>query len=267
MAAGGTLSSSDTTIDAIETSALAQPGFRHGFFCRTGGVSDGIYGSLNAGRGSRDQRAAVDENRRRIAGHFGLAPHRLVTMNQVHSADALVIDRPLPKSPRVDALVTDRPGIALGVLHADCAPVLFADVEARVIGVAHAGWRGATGGILEATLEAMASLGAEPSSVRAVVGPTIAQPSYEVGPEFPDPVIAAHPDAAAHFKPAPRPSHHLFDLPGYIAMRLAKAGVGSVDDLALDTYAHEARFFSYRRATHRGEPDYGRLVSVILLEG
>ena len=267
MATGGTLSGSDTTIEAIESDALSEPGIRHGFFCRTGGVSDGIYRSLNAGRGSRDDGAAVDENRRRIAGHFGLEPDRLVSMHQVHSADALVIDAPPPERPRVDALVTDRPGLALGVLHADCAPVLFADPAARVVGAAHAGWRGATSGILEATLAAMAGLGAAPERTRAVIGPTIARSSYEVGPDFPDPILAAHPDAAACFEPAPRPTHHLFDLPGYIAMRLAKAGVGSVEDLALDTYAHETRFFSYRRATHRGEPDYGRLVSVILLEG
>ncbi len=267
MATGGNLSVSDTTLETIETGTLACPGIRHGFFCRTGGVSDGIYTSLNAGRGSNDRAVDVDENRRRVASHFGLALERLVSMHQVHSAEALTLEAPPAEPPRVDALVTRTPGLALGVLHADCAPVLFADPQARVIGAAHAGWRGATGGILEATVAAMVASGAEPARIRAAIGPTIAQPSYEVGPDFPAPVLVGHPDAAAFFKRAPRPTHHLFDLPGYIAMRLAAAGVGAVDDLALDTYADDTRFFSYRRATHRGEPDYGRLVSVIMLEG
>lgn len=261
------MSVNDTTLEPIEAGSLELTGIRHGFFCRTGGVSQGIYASLNAGRGSADRGDDVDENRRRIAGHFGLSPDRLISMHQIHSADVLTVEAPPAERPRVDALVTDRPGIALGVLHADCAPVLFADAEAGVVGAAHAGWRGATGGVLEATVAAMASLGAEPGRITAVIGPTIAQASYEVGPEFPQPVIAAHPESAAFFVPAPRPGHHLFDLPGYIAMRLGKARLGKVDDLALDTYADEARFFSYRRATHRGEPDYGRLVSVILREG
>ncbi|GAB5377687.1 MAG: peptidoglycan editing factor PgeF [Acuticoccus sp.] len=258
---------SDTKLEPIAAASLTGAGVRHGFFGREGGVSQGIYASLNAGRGSSDTGEDVDENRRRIAAHFDLPAHNLVSMHQVHSATALVVDTPPAERPRVDALVTRTPGLALGVLHADCAPVLFADAQAGIVGAAHSGWRGATGGILEATVAAMVGLGARPARMVAVIGPTIAQASYEVGPEFPAPVIDAHPEAAGFFAPAPRQGHHLFDLPGYIAMRLTRAGIGTVEDLALDTYADERRFFSYRRATHRREPDYGRLVSVIVLEG
>lgn len=257
----------DTQLEPITAASLAGAGVRHGFFSREGGVSQGIYASLNAGRGSSDDRTAVNENRRRIAATFDLPSDRFFTMFQVHSATALVIDAPPTKPMRVDALVTRTPGLAIGALHADCAPVLFADAEARVVAAAHAGWRGAAGGILEATIAAMVGLGARPTRMVAAIGPTIGPQSYEVGPEFPAPILCEHPQAAAFFKPSEREGHHLFDLPGYIAMRLKHAGVVAVEDLALDTYADERRFFSYRRGTHRGEADYGRLVSVIALEG
>lgn len=255
-------------MEAIRSARLgAHAGIRHGFFTRQGGVSDGIYASLNAGRGSGDAADSVARNRARIAAALAVAPDALVSMHQTHSADVLVVDGPRTDRPRVDALVTRTPGVALGVLHADCAPVLFADPQAGVVGGAHSGWRGAVGGVLEATLEAMSALGASPARVVAVIGPTIAQASYEVGPAFPDPIVAEIPEAARFFAPGARPSHHQFDLPGYIAMRLARAGVGEIDDLGLDTYRDERLFFSYRRATHRGEADYGRLLSAISLEG
>ncbi|WP_439648252.1 peptidoglycan editing factor PgeF [Acuticoccus kalidii] len=247
--------------------ALTRQGLRHAFFTRQGGVSDGIYHSLNAGRGSADAPDKVDENRKRIASAMGVAVDRLVTMHQVHSRDVLTVTDIPAERPKLDAMVTARPGLALGVLTADCAPILFADPQAGVIGAAHSGWRGATSGILEATLEAMIALGARASDTIAVIGPTIAQASYEVGPEFIDGVVAARPDTADLFRPSTRPDHHLFDLPAYIDRRAHAAGIGTVVDLALDTYADEARFFSYRRATHRGEPDYGRLISAIVLEG
>ncbi|WMS43879.1 peptidoglycan editing factor PgeF [Acuticoccus sp. MNP-M23] len=246
--------------------ALSSAGIRHGFFTRQGGVSSGIYASLNAGRGSADRPDDVAENRARIAGAMGVPATALVSMNQIHSADVLTLDAPPDGRPKVDGLVTTRPGIALGVLHADCAPVLFADAGNRVIGGAHAGWRGATGGILEATVDEMVAQGARRSAIVAVVGPTIGAPSYEVGPDFPAPVIDANPEAARCFAPSARPGHHMFDLPGYIVMRLSAAGVGTVENLGLDTYADPDRFFSYRRTTHRGEADYGRMLAAIALE-
>lgn len=257
----------DRSLETLTSDVLAAPGIRHAFFTRRGGVSGGIYGSLNAGLGSRDERGAVSENCARIAAHMGVPAHALVSMNQTHSADVLTIDDTVPDRPKVDALVTDRPGIALGVLTADCGPLVFSDPAARVIGVAHAGWRGATGGIIEATLEAMEALGATASDVRAVLGPTIGPASYEVGPEFVENVRAITPSAAGLFRPSGNAGHSLFDLPAYIVGRCKEAGIGAVADLAHDTYADEARFFSYRRATHRGEPDYGRLLSAITLEG
>lgn len=264
---GAGLSVSDGELKPIRSALLEGAGIRHGFFTREGGVSDGIYASLNAGRGSRDEAAHVAENRGRIARTLGVAPDALISMNQTHSPDVLVVDAPRTDRPRVDALVTRTKGLALGVLHADCAPVLFADGEAGVVGGAHSGWRGAVGGVLEATLAAMTALGAKSSRIVAAIGPTIAQPSYEVGPEFPAPIVAAIPEAAAFFTPSTRAAHHHFDLPGYIVMRLRRAGVEAIDDLGLDTYRDEKLFFSYRRATHRGEADYGRLLSAISLEG
>lgn len=250
----------------IAARSLELPGIRHAFFTRAGGVSTGIYHTLNAGLGSSDAAEAVLENRRRVAAHMGVAADRLVTMHQVHSADALAVSGPVDGRPRVDALATATPGLALGVLTADCAPVLLADPVAKVVGVAHAGWRGARDGIVEAAVAAMAALGARRADIRLAIGPTIAQPSYEVGPGFADGIAAAHPDCADLFVPGPSGRAH-FDLPGYVARLADRAGVGAVEDLALDTYADEARFFSYRRATHRGEPDYGRLIATIVIEG
>jgi YfiH family protein len=253
--------------DAIEADALAAPGLVHGFFTRTGGVSGGPYASLNAGPGSADAAEAVSENRRRIAGRLGVAPDALLTMHQIHSAEVATVTAPFAERPRVDAMVTRVPGLALGVLTADCAPVLLADTSAGVIGAAHAGWRGATNGVLEAAIEAMRALGARPAATVAVIGPTIARSSYEVGSDLLERVLAVSPDADDLFTPSARAGHHMFDLPGYVARRLSAANVATVVDLALDTYADEARFFSYRRATHRGEADYGRLVSAIALRG
>ncbi len=249
--------------------ALDLPGVRHAFFTREGGASEGVYASLNGGVGSRDDPAAVVENRRRMAAVLGVAPGRLCVPYQVHSAEALVIDDPFGPDdrPRLDGLATGAAGLALGVTGADCGVVLLADPDARVVGAVHAGWKGALGGVLEATVAAMERAGAARGRVTAVLGPTIAQASYEVGPEFPARFAAVDPAYARFFRPAARDNHALFDLPGFIGARLGAAGVGRFEDLALDTYADEARFFSYRRTTHRGEPDYGRLVAAIALAG
>lgn len=251
------------TADALS----ALPAVRHGFFTREGGVSSGIYASLNCGVGSQDDRAAVAENRARVAAGLGVAAANLATPYQVHSAEAVIVEEPwLPgEGPKADAVVTRRPGIAVGVGTADCGPILFADGEARVVGAAHAGWKGAFGGVLEATLAAMEQLGAERGRIVAVLGPTISQEAYEVGPEFQARFLAASAANERFFSPSDRPDHHRFDLPAYIGQRLADAGVGRFDDLALCTYADSRRFFSYRRTTHRGEPDYGRLLHAIAI--
>jgi YfiH family protein len=252
-------------IEAPQLSSL--PGIRHAFFTREGGVSRGIYESLNGGLGSSDDPASVAENRRRMMDHLGLAPDALVSLNQIHSSDAVALERPwsLDHRPRADGMATKTPGLALGITTADCGPVLFADSEAGVIGAAHAGWRGALGGVLEATLVAMERIGAKRDRIVAVLGPMIRQDAYEVGPEL----IAAFRDAdrgnARFFLPTTRDGHALFDLPGYFGARLRAAGVATFIDLGLCTYADERRFFSYRRATHKGEPDYGRLISGIAL--
>ena len=260
----GTRGDNESTarLKPIEADALA--GLTHGFFTREGGVSEGIYASLNAGPGSRDMAGAVAENRRRIATALGLRPHRLLSMNQVHSADVVTVTKPFAERPKADALVTATPGLALAVLTADCAPVLLADRNSGVVGAAHAGWRGAAGGILEAAVGAMTVLGAHPEAMTAVVGPTIAQASYEVGADMRADVLSASPDAEDLFAPAGRVGHFMFDLPGYACRRLAAAGVGAVHQLGLDTYADPERFFSWRRAVHRGEGDYGRLLSAIM---
>ena len=256
----------ETTLDALTAGPLRSPGIAHAYFTRRGGVSDGLYASLNAGEGSRDAAGDVRENKRRIAAALGVDAGSLVAMHQTHSADVLTVASPPVQRPRVDAMASATQGIALMVLTADCAPVLLADAEARVIGAAHAGWRGAYGGVLEATVAAMEALGASRAGIAAAIGPTIAQASYEVGPGFAAPIIGRTPAARELFAPSDRPEHQRFDLPGYVRLRLRQAGVGTVHDLALDTYADERRFFSYRRATHRGEPDYGRLASAIVLE-
>jgi YfiH family protein len=253
----------------IEHDALALPGIRHGWFTREGGVSQGVYGSLNTGLGSNDERANVLENRARIARAMGVEPDRLVSCYQIHSPDAVVATTPWSPvdNPQADALVTATPGLAIAVSSADCGPVLFADADAGVIGAAHAGWKGAFTGVLESTIDRMEALGAARGRIRAVVGPMISGAAYEVGPEFVERFRAAGEDVARWFRPSHAPGYAMFDLPAYIVARLAAAGVGVAVDAGLCTYADEARFFSYRRMTHRGEPDYGRHLSAITLAG
>jgi purine-nucleoside/S-methyl-5'-thioadenosine phosphorylase / adenosine deaminase len=258
---------SDRRAGFVQSERLRAPGVAHGFFTRHGGVSQGLYASLNGGVGSRDDPDSVGENRRRMAEALGIAPARLLIPYQTHSADALAVAAPWPPEarPRCDALVTATRGLGLGVTGADCGIVLFAAPAAGVIGAAHAGWRGALGGVLEATIAAMEGLGARRAEIVAVLGPTIAQRSYEVGPEFVATFAAADPEAGWFFAPSGDAGRSRFDLPGFIGARLARAGVAQFEDLGLDTYGDEARFFSYRRATHRGEADYGRLVAAIAL--
>jgi polyphenol oxidase len=253
----------------VKATALALPGIRHAFFTREGGVSGGFYASLNSGIGSQDAASNVAENRARMAAALGVAPDRLLTAYQIHSPEVVVAEAPWTADarPRADGIVTRLPALAIGVSTADCGPVLLAEPEARVIGAAHAGWRGALGGVVEATVAAMERLGAARANIRAALGPMIRQPNYEVGPDLVDRFAAADPGSAAFFRPAPRPGHALFDLAGYVAARLRRAGIDHVEDLGLCTYADPARFFSYRRATHRAEPDYGRHVNAIVLAG
>ncbi len=251
------------SVEAIRVGAL--DGVPHGFLGRRGGVSTGLYAGLNIGTGSDDDVAAVAENRRRATGAI-VPGARLVTAYQVHSAEAVMVTAPFADDarPHADALVTDRPGLALGILTADCAPVLLADRAAGVIGAAHAGWKGALGGVTDQAVAAMERLGARRDRVVAAIGPCIAQASYEVDDAF----LARFAEADAdndRFFVAGRAGHHRFDLEGYVARRLAAAGIARVERLGLDTYPDEARFFSYRRATHRGEPGYGRQVAIIAL--
>jgi YfiH family protein len=248
-------------------SLSALPGLRHAFFTRAGGVSGGIYESLNGGVGSNDAPDKVAENRARMAGLVGVAPDALLTAYQIHSADVVVAERPwtAAERPRADAIVTRVPGLAVGASTADCGPVLLADPQARVIGAAHAGWRGAFTGILEATIAAMEDLGADRGRISAALGPMIRQPNYEVGPEFVARFQAADPDNARFFRPSARDGHALFDLAGYIAMRLARAGIAAIEDVGICTYANPAEFYSYRRSVHLAEPDYGRHVNAIAL--
>jgi hypothetical protein len=251
----------------IELGALAADGIRHGFFTRAGGVSDGLYASLNCGFGSDDDPAKVAENRRRAAAALGVDADRLLTCYQIHSATVVTVERPWQRAenPRADAMVTRLPGIALGILTSDCAPVLFADPEARIIGAAHAGWRGALGGVLEATVAAMRALGAQPARIRAAIGPCIAQASYEVGPEFPAPFLAEEAPTAAFFREAERSGFFHFDLGGYVARRLGRLGLARIEATGGDTAAEPARFFSYRRSCLLKEPDFGRELSAICL--
>jgi len=244
------------------------PGVRHGFFGRAGGVSEGLYATLNCGFGSGDEPAHVAENRARALRRIELPETALVTVYQVHSPDVVVVERPWARgeAPRADAMVTSVPGLALGILTADCAPVLLADAKVRVIGAAHAGWRGAVAGVIESTIAAMTRLGADPERIVAGVGPTIGQRSYEVGPEFAAPFLAQSARNADLFCPAQRPGHAMFDLKGYVARRLVTAGLRRVQVLPCDTCAEADRFFSYRRACQHGEPDYGRNLSAIALE-
>jgi hypothetical protein len=251
--------------EAQSLAALA--GVRHAFFTREGGVSDGIYATLNAGVGSRDDQEHVVENRARMAAALGVAPDALLTPYQIHSANVVVADTPWTPAtrPRADAVVTRTQGLAIGVSTADCGPVLLADPDARVIGAAHAGWRGALAGVTDAAIAAMEELGARRQRIIAAIGPLIRQPSYEVGAELVENFRQADAANARFFQPSARPGHFMFDLPGYVAARLARAGIGAIEDLGACTYAEAQHFFSFRRTTHRGEPDYGRHVNAIVL--
>jgi hypothetical protein len=250
----------------VQSTMLAQlGGVDHAFFGRQGGMSEGIYASLNAGPGSDDDPAAVLANRKRISARLAVTPDRLLSAHQVHSAEAAVVDGPFDgPRPQVDGLVTRCPSLAVTVLTADCAPILFADPTARVVAAAHAGWKGALTGVLEATLARMVRLGASKTRLIAAVGPCIAQESYEVGPEFRDRFLAADPDNARFFTDGAGDRAH-FDLKRYCASRLRAAGVGAVDVLPHDTCALAGDYFSNRRRTLAGEPDYGRNLSAIRL--
>ena len=248
----------------IITSPLLRP-LRHGFFTRQGGASSGVFSGLNCGTGSSDLAEAVAINRARVSAALGVEPDRLHTLHQVHSARVHVVeDAPTPSGLQADALVTDRPGQALAVLTADCQPVLLADRQAGVVGAAHAGWRGALAGVLEATLEAMERLGARRENINAVIGPTISQRAYEVGPELLDEFLADDPENARFFANG-EGDRYLFDLPGFGLHRLRRAGIAQAEWTRHCTYSDEERFFSYRRSTHRKEADYGRLISAIRL--
>jgi YfiH family protein len=260
----------------LQASNLDLPGIAHGFFGRSGGVSQGIYASLNCGLGSGDDFASVMENRRRTTAALGAIDG--VTLSQEHSTNVVTVLGHLPGKgittaarkepvgrPMGDAWVTKLPGIALGILTADCAPVLFADGAAGVIGAAHAGWKGAIGGVLEATLAAMEALGARRGRIAAAVGPCISQAKYEVGPEFIARFVADDAGNARYFVPSGREGHHRFDLESYVAARLRRAAVDRIETSGACTYARDADFFSFRRATHRGENDYGREISAIVL--
>jgi YfiH family protein len=253
------------TITAPQLAAI--PGVRHAFFTRQGGVSEDIYASLNVGRGSGDDPARVAENRARAAASFGLAPAALATAYQVHSARAVIVEAPWGEAPppEADAVVTRASGLICGALAADCAPVLIADPEARVVAAAHAGWRGALQGVVQATVEAMASLGARPDRMIAAVGPCIGPMSYEVGLEFLARFEAADPANDRFFAAGASPDKRLFDLPGYVVSRLTQAGVSGAGWIGRDTFAEETWFYSNRRATHLGQSDYGRLLSAIAL--
>ena len=239
-------------------------GVRHGFFTRDGGVSSGIYAGLNCGLGSDDDRSLVVENRARVAAHLGADD--IASLYQVHSADVVIADDlRRDDKPKADALVTSTPGLAIGILTADCTPVLFSDADAGVIGAAHAGWKGAVSGVLEATIEAMTNLGAKRENISAVAGPTISQQNYEVGQEFLERFEAEDPNSLRFFANGVSPKKYQFDLPGFVLTALGNSGVNA-SWTGQCTYADEARFFSFRRTTHRGEPDYGRQISAIILD-
>lgn len=245
----------------------ALPGLRHGFFTRKGGVSNGIYKSLNCGLGSKDERARVMQNRAFIAGMMGVAANRLTTLYQSHTTKCIMVDQPhngVP--PEADALVTKTRGLALAVSTADCTPILLADMTAGVIGAVHAGWRGAVAGILLATINRMKEFGATPQNIAAAIGPVIRQESYEVGLDVYDQCIGRDQDSRRFFKTTEKTGHFQFDLPGLVAAELQRAGILNIEDLKRDTYREEELFFSYRRMTHRGEADYGRHLHAICLE-
>jgi YfiH family protein len=252
----------------LQATALAGlTGIRHGFFTRSGGVSQGVYATLNGGIGSKDAPEHVGENRARMAKALGVRSDHFVSAYQIHSPDVVTVEQPWPhdQRPKADAMVTKTPGIALGISTADCGPVLFADVQARVIGAAHSGWRGAFSGVLEATVAAMEKLGADRNRMVVALGPMIRQPNYEVGPEFVARFREAGDDNMKFFAPSERKDHAMFDLAGYATMRLERAGIATIEDLKLCTYAEPERFFSYRRMTKLGETDYGRHINAIAL--
>ena len=244
------------------------PGVRHAFFTRLGGVSGGIYASRNCGFGSGDRRDNVARNRSLCMQQLDAGTPSLVTAHQTHSADVITVETAWAPdhAPRADAMVTDRPGIALGILTADCAPVILADGTAQVVGAAHAGWKGARSGIIEATIDGMCRLGADRARIVAGIGPRIGSRSYEVGPEFRDRFLADDDANTFYFAPSRRPGHSLFDLGAYVAGRLERAGIGSVVLAPNDTLTETDRFFSYRRSVHNGDPDYGRCLSAAVLE-
>lgn len=242
---------------------------QHGFFTRMGGVSDGIYKSLNCGPGSNDEPERVQENRICVAEELGVEPQNLLSLYQVHGAECLYVTEAFDEKPQADALVTDQAGLALGILTADCGPVLFYGQKSDgspVIGAAHAGWGGALKGVLGATVEVMQKQGAIIESVRAALGPCIGPASYEVSDDFADPFLEQDEANEHFFKSGQREGHLMFDLGGYIAKRLSEAGVRHVSISGMDTYADEKRFFSYRRSTHRHEADYGRQISAIVIK-
>jgi len=253
----------------LSANNLKQSNVSHGFFGRTGGVSTGLFASLNCGPGSGDARHNVIENRRRALSCLSPKPNaQLLTLHQIHSGEAVIVSGSweLGQGPHADAMATNIPGLALGILTADCAPVLFADSEVCVVGAAHAGWKGALGGVIESALRAMERLGASRTRVAAAIGPCIGQVNYEVGPELAAKFRDADPDNAQFFVPSDKPDHWRFDLHAYVTEQLAAAGIANVETIGGCTYAYEADFFSFRRATHRGEVDYGRQVSAILLK-
>ncbi|NTU76526.1 MAG: peptidoglycan editing factor PgeF [Alphaproteobacteria bacterium] len=242
-------------------------GIRHGFFTRLGGVSEGCYAELNCGLSSDDTPEAVAENRRRVAAHLDVDSDHLLTSYQIHSPDVVTVTKPWrpEERPRADAMVTKTPGLALGILTADCVPILFADAKAGVIGAAHAGWRGALGGVIETTLDAMEKLGASRSSIRAALGPCIWRFSYEVGLTFPAPFLAENPAHKSFFQPTLKEGHFLFDLPGYVRAKLCAARLSDIAPSPANTFTDEARFFSYRRNCLAGKEGAGRLISAIVL--
>ena len=254
------------SLPIIQSATLAAAGVKHAFFTRNGGVSEGVYASLNGGVGSSDARENVAENKRRMAETLGVSAERFLVPFQIHSADCFAVDAPWTDRPRCDGLATTTPGLALGVTGADCGMILFSDPKAAVVGACHAGWKGALTGVIESTLAAMEKLGARRAETIVTLGPAIGPASYEVGPEFFAQFVAQSPEHARFFSPSVKPEHKMFDLPGFIGMRVERAGVAQFENLDLDTYADETRFYSYRRTTHRKEPDYGRLVSAIVVE-
>ncbi len=256
-----------TPLQTFEAPSLALPGLAHGFFGRGGGVSTGVYASLNGGIGSRDAPECVEENKARMAKRLGVAADRLLVPYQIHSADALAVSEPWAPDarPRCDGLATRTRGLALGVTGADCGMLLFVDASRGVIGAAHAGWKGALYGVIEATIAAMEGLGARRSDINVALGPMIDGESYEVGPEFVERFTTEHPSFDQFFAPSPKAGHSMFDLPAFIEMRVAQAGAASFENIRVSTYANEESCFSYRRSVHRGEEDYGRLVSAIAL--